>query len=168
MIARNITHETPVTDVVIKAVKTTAHEKSFQSLKFKKQRGVIFHDAGWIAGVDHNDNDNESEEDDNEEHHLEAGNAKKEDEVKEREQTDPGEVNSVASSDAREDVNPSTRARKKIKRNSWQHQTTKVTNAMAKGDKEERQSAESTRRSTRETSPPVARLEPTLTGKSHT
>jgi hypothetical protein len=57
LISRNIVHEIPVTDVVIKAVKRMAYNQGFKSLKFKNQNEVIYHDADWIAGVDYDDPD---------------------------------------------------------------------------------------------------------------
>jgi hypothetical protein len=57
LISRNIVHEIPVTDVVIKAVENMAYQQGFKSLKFKNQNGVIYHDADWIAGVDYDDPD---------------------------------------------------------------------------------------------------------------
>jgi hypothetical protein len=75
LISRNIVHEIPVTDAVIKAVENMAYHQGFKSLKFKNRNGVIYHDADWIAGVDYdnpddydpNDIENEDEEYDNKE-----------------------------------------------------------------------------------------------------
>jgi hypothetical protein len=53
--SRNIVHEIPVTDVVIKAVKNMAYQQGFKSLKLKNRQGVIYHDADWITGVDFDD-----------------------------------------------------------------------------------------------------------------
>jgi hypothetical protein len=57
LISRNIVHEIPVTDVVIKAVENMAYQQGFKSLKFKNRHGIIYHDADWIAGVDYDDPD---------------------------------------------------------------------------------------------------------------
>jgi hypothetical protein len=57
LISRNIVHEIPVTNVVIKAVEDMAYQQGFKSLKFKNRNGVIYHDADWIAGVDYDDPD---------------------------------------------------------------------------------------------------------------
>jgi hypothetical protein len=57
LISRNIVHEIPVTDVVIKAVESMTYQQGFKSLKFKNRNGVIYHDANWIAGVDYYDPD---------------------------------------------------------------------------------------------------------------
>jgi hypothetical protein len=57
LISRNIVHEIPVTDVVIKAVENMAYQQGFKSLKLKNRHGVIYHDADWIAGVDYDDPD---------------------------------------------------------------------------------------------------------------
>jgi hypothetical protein len=75
LISRNIVHEIPATNRVIKAVENMARQQGFKSLKFKNRNGVIYHDADWIAGVDYDDPDdydpddikNEDEEYDNEE-----------------------------------------------------------------------------------------------------
>jgi hypothetical protein len=73
LISRNIVHEIPVTDVVIKADKNMAYHQGFKSPKFKNRNGVIYHDANWIEGVDYDDPDHynpngiENEEYDNEE-----------------------------------------------------------------------------------------------------
>jgi hypothetical protein len=71
MIAQNIVHAIPVTNVVTKAIKTMACKLGFMSLKFKNRHGVIFHDADWIAGVDDEDDEDDKEEDDDEEFQLE-------------------------------------------------------------------------------------------------
>jgi hypothetical protein len=57
LISRNIVHEIPVTDIVIKAIENMANQQGFKSLKFKNRNGVIYHDADWIAGVDYDDPD---------------------------------------------------------------------------------------------------------------
>ena len=54
--------ETPVTDVVIKAIEAMAHKQGFKNLKFKNRHGVIFHDADWLAGVDYEDEDEDADE----------------------------------------------------------------------------------------------------------
>jgi hypothetical protein len=46
----------PVTDVVIKAIEQIAEDQGFKTLKFKNQKGTIYHDADWIAGVDYDEN----------------------------------------------------------------------------------------------------------------
>jgi hypothetical protein len=66
LITRNIVHKIPVTNVIIKAVKTMAYNQSSKTLKFKSHQGVIFHDADWIAGVGYDDYSNEIEEDEDE------------------------------------------------------------------------------------------------------
>ena len=102
LITRNIVHEIPVTDVVIKAVETMAYTQGFKSLKFKNRHGVIFHDADWIAGVDYDDDDKENEEDDDEEYYHEVEDDEYEEEL---ELIDPGEVKDIIL-DAKDDHNP--------------------------------------------------------------
>jgi hypothetical protein len=59
--------------VVIKAIKCIAEDQGFKSLKFKNRKGIVFHDADWIAGVDYdektqqeNDYDKDYDKEDNE------------------------------------------------------------------------------------------------------
>jgi hypothetical protein len=59
--------------VIIKAIKRIAEDQGFKSLKFQNQKGAIFHNADWIAGVDYDensqqedDNDKDSDKEDNE------------------------------------------------------------------------------------------------------
>ena len=95
LITWNIVHKTPVTDVVTKAIETVACNHGFESLKFENRHGVICHDAGWIAGADCND-DNEDEEDhDKERHHEEAQDDQCKEELKEQEQIDPSGVDNT-------------------------------------------------------------------------
>jgi phosphopantothenoylcysteine synthetase/decarboxylase len=63
LITMNIVHKIQVTNVIIKAVENMAYQQGFKSLKFKNRKGVIYHDANWIAGVDY-DNDNDIKNDD--------------------------------------------------------------------------------------------------------
>jgi hypothetical protein len=168
LITRNIVHEIPVTDVVIKAVETMAYEQGFKSLKFKNRHGVIFHSADWIAGVDYDDNNDENKEDDEEEYHHEADNDKNEEELEEHEQIDPNEVDDITS-DAREDANPTLHKEEDQPEQPEQMEALnnqEDTKVVSKGDEDEAQATESTRRSTQETSP-IERLEPTFSGKSY-
>jgi hypothetical protein len=55
LISRNIVHEIPVTDVVIKAVENMASQQGFKRLKFKNRKRVIYQDANWIEGVNYDD-----------------------------------------------------------------------------------------------------------------
>jgi hypothetical protein len=52
----------PVTDIVIKATEQIAEDQGFKTLKFKNQKGAIFHDGDWIAGVDYDENIQEEED----------------------------------------------------------------------------------------------------------
>jgi hypothetical protein len=58
----------PITDVAIQAIKRIAEDQGFKSLKFKNQKGAIFHDADWIAGVDYDESiqqeDDQQDDDD--------------------------------------------------------------------------------------------------------
>eukprot|EP00978_Attheya_sp_CCMP212_P000843 scaffold1766_cov39-Attheya_sp.AAC.3 len=171
LITRNIVHEIPVTDVVIKAVETMAYAQGFKSLKFKNRHGVIFHDADWIAGVDYDDNDEEEEEDDDETYHHDPEDDQNEEELEEQEQIDPNEVDDIIS-DGREN-NPIIHEEEQEEVQQPEHQPQELnalhdqedTNIVSEAD-EESTATESTRRSTRQTTP-IERLEPTLTGKSY-
>ena len=85
--------EIPITDVIIKAIKTMAYKQGFKSLKFTNQHRITFHDADWIAGVDyddpHEDEDNTNEEHENNEADETDKDYKYEDED---EETDPEEM----------------------------------------------------------------------------
>jgi hypothetical protein len=108
LISRNIVHEIPVTDVVIKAVDNMAYQQGFKSLKFKNRNGVIYHDADWIAGVDYDDPDdtkNEDEEYDNEEDENEDQLKQCEELEEQLEHIDPEEIEDIMR-DARGETNP--------------------------------------------------------------
>ena len=166
MITQNIIHVIPVTDVVIKAVETMAIAQGFTNLKFKNRHGVIFHNADWIAGVDYDDNDDANQEDDDEEYHHEAEDDENKEEVEEQEQIDPDEVDNIIS-DAKEHINPTIHEEGDEPEQLEQLQELndqEDANVVSKGDKEEYQVTESTRRLTQKTSP-IKRLEPAFTGK---
>jgi hypothetical protein len=105
VITRARVTQIPVTDVVIKAIERIAKD---QALKFKNQKGAIFHDADWIAGVDYDDNipqdaedkeaydDNENEDPEDDENIDNEYDRIDEDELEdliedEREQTNPNQ-----------------------------------------------------------------------------
>jgi hypothetical protein len=147
-ITQNIVHKIPVTDVIIKAVKTMAYGQGFKTLKFKNRNGMIFHDADWIAGVDYDDNQEENKDNDEEYHDEQQAEDDGNDETKhELKPIDPGEVEDIIL-DAREDHNP-----------------TKL--EQPEEDKQADKMEESTRRPTQQTRP-IEQLEPTMTGQSYT
>ena len=93
LITRNIVHEIPATDVVIKAVENMAYKQGFKSLKFKNRNGVIYHDADWIAGVDYDDPDNYDPDDTgNEDEEYDNEEDKTEDQLK---RIDPEEIKDI-------------------------------------------------------------------------
>ena len=158
-ITRNIVHEIPVTEVVIKAVETMAYKQGFTDLKFKNRHGVIFHDADWIAGVDYDDNDDDNENDD-EEYHPEY---EDEEELEQEEHIDPDEVDEITA-DARENANPNINEEQVQEVQPEQEQPEALqdqeddANIVSDGDEEESQgTSESTRRSIR-TTQPIERL----------
>jgi hypothetical protein len=161
LISRIIVHEVPVTDVVIKAVENMAYQQGFKSLKFKNRNGVIYHDAGWIAGVDYDDpddidNENEDEEYDNEEDENEDQLEQYEElEEEQLEHIDPEEIEDIMR-DARGETNPNMHA---------QHNNANEDQLEHPVEQQE-VPAEPTRRSTRETRP-IERLEPKMSGKSY-
>ena len=152
VITRNIVHEIPVTDVVIKAVENMAYGQGFKSLKFYNRNGVIYHDADWIAGVDYDDvgSDEEENEESNDDQYYneEVVEDEIEDQLEEHEQIDPEEIEDIIQ-DARMNNNPNA------------HGADQADNTAVVSD-----ATESTRRSTRETKP-IERLEPKMSGKSY-
>jgi hypothetical protein len=150
LVTRNIVHEIPVTDVVIKAVETMAYAQGFKTLKFKNRNGIIFQDADWIAGVDYDDDQAENDDSDD----VEADHQEEDDENNDNEQelepTDPGEIEDIIL-DAREEHNPT------LQDGNDPNETE---------EDQEDQQEEPTRRSTRETRP-IERLEPAMTGQSY-
>jgi hypothetical protein len=99
LITRNIVHEIPVTDVIIKAVKNMAYQQGFKTVKFINRNGVIYHDANWIAGVDYDD-DKDIENDDEQYYDNEDNKTKDQLEQYKQiedqlEQIDPDEINAI-------------------------------------------------------------------------
>jgi hypothetical protein len=153
LISRNIVHEIPVTDVVIKAVEKMAYQQGFKSLKFKNQNGVIYHDADWIAGVDYDDdpddieNENEDEEYNNEEDENEDQLEQYEELEEQLKHIDPEEIKDTMR-DARGETNP-----------NMHEQHDKANEEQLEHPVEQQEvPAEPTRRSTQETRP-IERLE---------
>jgi hypothetical protein len=112
LISRNIVHQIPVTDVVIKAVGNMAYQQGFKSLMFKNPNGIIYHDAGWIAGVGYDDADdieNENEGEDEEYDNKEDKNEDQLEQYEEREEQlehiNPEEIEDIMR-DARGETNP--------------------------------------------------------------
>ena len=111
--SRNIVHEIPVTDVVIKAVENMAYQQGFKSLKFKNRNGVIYHDADCIIGVDYDDPDdydtNDIENEDQDYNNVEdedEDQLKQYEELEEKlEHIDPEEMEEIIR-DARGETNP--------------------------------------------------------------
>jgi hypothetical protein len=157
LISRNIVHEIPVTNVVIKAVENMAYQQGFKSLKFKYRNGVIYHDADWIAGVyyddDPDDIGNKDEEYDNEKYKNEDQLEQYEELEEQLEHIDPKEIEDIMR-DARGETNPNT------------HEQHDKANEEELEHPAEQQEApvEHTRRSTQETRP-IERLEPKMSGK---
>jgi hypothetical protein len=153
LITRNIVHEIPVTDVVIKAVEAMTYTQGFTTLKFKNRNKIIFHDADWIAGVDYDDNE---EDNDDESYTEEDDNDENEEDERVLDPIDQDEIDDIIS-DAHGHTNPTTT--EETEPDELEQGTEQNT--------DEPQQVESTRRSTRHTSP-IERLEPTMTGKSYT
>ncbi|WP_288992819.1 polyprotein of Ty1/Copia retrotransposon [uncultured Marinobacter sp.] len=151
LITRNIVHEIPVTDVVIKAVETMAYQQGFKSLKFKNRNGIIYHDADWIAGVDYDDDE---ENEDNDEQYYDNEDEEIEDQLEQYEQIDPDEIDDIIQ-DARQNTNPNV-----------QQGNANANEQELEHPEEQQRVDEQTRRSTRETRP-IERLEPKMSGKSY-
>jgi hypothetical protein len=164
LISRNIVHEIPVTNAVIKAVENMAYQQSFKSLKFKNCNGVIYHYADWIAGVDYDDPDNYDDPHDieNEDEEYDNKEDENEDQLEQYEELedqlkhiDPEEIEDIMR-DARGESNPNMHE---------QHDNANEEQLEHPVEQQE-VPAESTRRSTRETRP-IERLEPKMSGKSY-
>jgi hypothetical protein len=161
VITRNIVHEIPVTNVVIKAVQTMAYDQGFKSLKFKTRRGIVFFDTDWIAGVDYEEDDDNEEDESDPPYQYEA----KDDESMECDNIDPEEVNDL-NQDVRENHNPNLQRQNDNKNEDQPEHPEQEHGTMIVSDAEDKMSTatESTRRSTREIKP-IKRLEQTMTGK---
>ena len=97
IMCRKVT-EIPVTNVVIKAVEAMAHNQGFKNLKFKNRHGVIFHDAGWLAGVDYEDEDEREENADEDEEYEDS--EEQDIELEEAENIDPREIDDINEDEA--------------------------------------------------------------------
>ena len=163
VITRNIVHEIPVTDVVIKAVETMAYDQGFKSMKFKNRNGVVFFDTDWIAGVDYEEDDIEDDGDEDAPYRYEA----EQDENMEYDHIDPEEVDDL-NQDIEEHYNPNVHQQNDNEEVAQPDNPEQLPDAMIVSDAEDENSTatESTRRSTRETKP-IERLEPAMTGKSY-
>jgi hypothetical protein len=160
LITRNIVHEIPATDVVIKAVENMAYKQGFKSLKFKNRNGVIYHDADWIAGVDYDDmmkilkvmmNNTPAT----------PGATKPGTNLNNT--IDPEEIGNIIQ-DARQNIDPNLHEEndnaneQQLKHPEEPHET---------AEDKEPQATEPSRRLTRETRP-IERLEPNMSGKPYT
>ena len=188
--------ETPVTDVVIKAVEAMAHKLGFKNLKFKNRHGVIFHDADWLAGVDYEDEDADEDEceenaDEDEEYkYSEDQDIELEDAVS----IDPGEIDDIIEDEANPNVHQDDGDHQESEENTEIEELSREEprvpsesetyepldppdNESDTGDvesgpsnldeeQEEELMRSEPRRSTRETNP-VMRLEPSMMGKSY-
>jgi NAD+--asparagine ADP-ribosyltransferase len=151
LISRNIVHEIPVTDVVIKAVKNIAYQQGFKSLKFKNRNGVIYHDGDWIVGVDYDDPDdydddikNEDEDYDNDEEDKDKDQLEQYEELEEQlKHINPEEIKEIIRDARGGETNPSMhRPNDNANKEQPEHPV-----------EQQEAPAESTRRSTQETRP---------------
>jgi hypothetical protein len=168
-----ITHarvsQIPITDVVIKAIEQIAEDQVFKSLKFKNQKGAIFHNADWIAGVDYDENiqqdaDNDEAYDDDENKDQEED----EDFNDKYDRIDKDKLEGLIE-DQREQTNPSQHqddeGQGKDKAKGEEQESDDDGNAVICEQETDLQGSE-LRRSARE-SRPVSRLEPSMSGKSY-
>jgi hypothetical protein len=114
VISRNVVHEIPVTNIVIKAIENMEYQQGFKDHKFKKRNRVIYHDANWIAGVDYNDpndygqdkiEEEDEEYDNNEEDKTKDQLGQYEPVEDQLEHVDPDEIKDIIR-DARGNTNP--------------------------------------------------------------
>ena len=146
LIAQNIVHRIPVTDVVVKAVETMARDQGFKSLKFKNRHGVIFHNADWIAEVDCDDNEDDGDDDTDEACQDKAKNEKVDDEADHQDMIDPEEDDDLTE-DARQEVNPNQHDEAEQQDHLEEPLDQPNVNLVSKGE-EESQATKSTRRLT--------------------
>ena len=166
LITRNIVHQIPVTDVVIKAVEAMAYRQGFKSLKFYNRNGVIYHDADWIEGVDYDEIETDDEDNDDQYYYDNEEDDEIEDQLEGHEQIDPDEIDDIIQ-DERQNVNPNeheTDNNANKQENQPEQQQAADTAVISDAEDNESQATESTRRSTRETRP-IQRLEPSMSGK---
>jgi hypothetical protein len=147
--------------VVIKAIERNAEDQGFKSLKFKNQKGAIFHDADWIAGVDYDektqqeddygkDSDKENNEDPNEDIEDDQYNHIDKDELEE---------------DAREEDNPNQHQEQdEIEHDNQDEEESKDEGTAVISQLESDSQASEVRRSTK-TGRPVEQLEPNMSVK---
>lgn len=161
VVTRREVAEIPNTDPVVKAVATVACKQGFESLKFKNWHGVTFHDADWIAGVDHeekrktmtqkkmmkNVTDKEEPEDDEMDDH--------------EEEIDQNEINELVA-EAREEPNPNQHQEEEPEEPAQQDDVAEV----SEEEEEEESQTSDLRRSTRTTGP-AEKLEPKMKGQSY-
>jgi hypothetical protein len=106
VITRSRVSQIPITDVVIKAIEKIAEDQGFKSLKFKNQKGAIFHDADWIAGVDYDENIQQDTDDDEAYEDYENGDQEQDNEIyEEYNRIDKEEIEDLIE-DQREQANP--------------------------------------------------------------
>jgi hypothetical protein len=153
--------------VVIKAIEQIAEDQGFKTLKFKNQKGAIFHDANWIAGVDYNDNIPQDAEDD--EAYDDDENKDPEDDENidnEYDRLDKDELEDLIE-DEREQTNPSQHLEDEEqgehKAEGEEEEPEDDRTAIISEQETELQGSK-LRRSARE-SQPVSRLEPNMSGK---
>ena len=161
VITRARVTQIPVTDVVIRAIERTAEDEGFKTLKFKNRKGVIFHDADWIAGVDYEEEDQDDQDDDEEYVAQEEDPEDDEDDDQNYDRIDEEEIEDLME-EVQEDLNPNQHGEEDENEEQEGDETARI----SEEDTEAESQGSETRRSTR-TSRPVSRLEPTMSGQSY-
>jgi hypothetical protein len=169
VITRARVTQIPVTNVVIKAIERIAKDQGFKTLKFKNQKGPIFHDADWITGVDYDDNtpqdaeDNEAYDDDENEDPEDDENIDDE-----YDRIDEDELEDLIE-DEREQTNPNQHLEdeEQGEQETEGEEEEPEDNGTAIISEQETESQGSELRRSAAESRPVSRLEPNMSGKSY-
>jgi hypothetical protein len=164
VITRARVTQIPITDMVIKAIECIADNQGFKSLKFKNQKGAIFHNADWIAGVD--SDENIQQEDDNDKAYDKEDNEDPDEDIEDDQynQIDKDELEDL-NEDAREEDNPNQHQEQdKIEHDNQDKEESKDEGTAIISKPELDSQTSEVRRSTR-TSRPVEKLKPNMSGK---
>ena len=165
VITRARVTQIPVTDVIIRAVETMAHQQGFKDLKFKNRHKQVFHDADWIAGVDYANTADEDEEEDEAYTDNGTGDENDDDEMDDQlyDPIDENEIDELEE-EVRQDVNHNPIVDEDEDDRSGNDNDQDDT-ALVSEQESESQASEP-RRSGR-ASRPVERLEPRMSGQSY-
>jgi Mg-chelatase subunit ChlI len=156
----------PVTDVVIREIEQIAEDKGFKPLKFKNRKGVIFHNADWFAGMDHEEQDQDQDDQGNEEYVAKDNEPKDDKDNQNYDRIDEEEIEDLIE-EAQEDFNPNQQDEDDNDNDQKElEEPNKDEKARILEDNTGAKSQGSKLRSSTRASRPVSRLEPTMSGQS--